>query len=87
MKQTKSILGDSDAEWRRIAPLVQAGDEPSLNALRDAYRAGVPKRGMAEETEDSRTLFKVLLETGGAELAGPIRSFDPGMFYQPQDGS
>ena len=87
MKQTKSILADSDAEWRRIAPLVQAGDEPSLNALRDAYRAGVPKRGMAEETEDSHTLFKVLLETGGAELAGPIRSFDPGMFYQPRDGS
>lgn len=87
MKQAKTILEQSDDEWRRIAPLVQAGDDPSLRALRDAYRAGVPKRGIADEMEDSRTLFKVLLETGGAELAGPIRSFDAGMFYQPQDGS
>ena len=87
MKQAKAILVQSDEEWARIAPLVQAGDEASLRALREAYRAGVPKRGIAEEIEDARALFKVLLETGGAELAGPIRSFDPGMFYQPQDGS
>ena len=87
MKQAKTILERSDDEWRRIAPLVQAGDDASLKALRDAYRAGIPKRGIADETEDSHTLFKVLLETGGAELAGPIRSFDAGMFYQPQDGS
>ena len=32
-------------------------------------------------------MFKVLLETGGAELAGPVRTFDAAMFYQPQDGS
>ena len=87
MKQAKAILSQSDEEWRRIAPLVQADDEASLHALRDAYRVGVPKRSVAAEAEDSATMFKVLLETGGAELVGPVRSFDAGMFYQPQDGS
>ena len=87
MKQAKAILAQSDEEWLRIAPLVQAGDEASAQALRDAYRAGVPKRAIAAEAEDSAAMFKVLLETGGAELAGPVRTFDAAMFYQPQDGS
>ena len=87
MKQAKAILTQSDEEWRRIAPLVQAGDDASLQALRDAYRAGVPNRAIAAEAADSNALFKVLLETGGAELVGPVRTFDAAMFYQPQDGS
>ena len=87
MKQAKAILRESDDEWRRIAPLVQAGDEPSLRALRDAYRAGIPGRSLAAEAEDSSALFNVLLEIGGAELAGPARAFDAAMFYHPQDGS
>ncbi len=87
MKQAKAILSQSDEEWRRISPLVQAGDDASLQTLRDAYRAGVPHRAIAAEAADSNALFKILLETGGAELAGPVRTFDAAMFYQPQDGS
>ena len=87
MKQAKAILTRSDEEWRRIAPLVQVGDDASLQALRDAYRAGVPNRAIAAEAADANALFKVLLETGGAELVGPVRTFDAAMFYQPQDGS
>ena len=87
MKQAKAILARSDDEWLRIAPLVQAGDGRALEALRDSYRAGIPKRTIAAEVEDAQTLFKVLVESGGAELAGPARRLDPQMFHQPQDGS
>lgn len=87
MKQAKDILSRSDDEWRRIAPLVQAGDEKMLIALRDSYRAGVPRRPVADEAQDAATLFKVLVETGGPNLAGPAVELDRAMFYVTQSGS
>ncbi len=87
MKQAKDILAQSDAEWRRIAPLVQASDEGMLAALRESYRAGIPRRPIADEAQDARTLFKVLVETGGHDLAGPARDLSADLFYTPQSGS
>lgn len=87
MKEAKAILLRSDEEWRTISPLVGARDDHELNALRDAYRAGVPQRGIAAEAADAGALFKVLVDVGGSELAGPAQTFDASMFYLPQEAS
>lgn len=81
-REAKAILAASDAEWDRIRPLTQAPDEASFVAYRRRYREGIPTRAAAEEEADARTLYKVLAETGGAELVGPGATLDPGTYYR-----
>jgi NitT/TauT family transport system substrate-binding protein len=84
-RRAKEILATSDAEWERIAPLTGAAPM-MLKAYRDRYRDGIPRRPIADEEQDARTLYGVLATTGGAALVGGARALDPGTFYRP-DGS
>jgi NitT/TauT family transport system substrate-binding protein len=81
-RKAKQILADSDEEWQRIAPLIGNADAATLKAYRDRYRDGIPRRPLAEEEADARTLYGVLAELGGAELVGPARELAAGTFYR-----
>jgi NitT/TauT family transport system substrate-binding protein len=81
-RKAKQILADSDEEWQRIAPLIGHADAATLKVYRDRYREGIPRRPIAEEEADARTLYRVLAELGGAELVGPARELSAGTFYQ-----
>jgi NitT/TauT family transport system substrate-binding protein len=76
----KEVLATDDAEWTRIAPLTGARDAAELARLRDAYRAGIPRRwGEAERAEAAR-LYRLLAEIGGPALVGEGRALAPGTF-------
>ena len=77
----KRILADSDAEWERIRPLTRVSMDRELEALRGAFRAGIPKRFGAAEIAASGDLFKVLAELGGRQLTGGSSALNPGTFY------
>ena len=85
-RMAKEILSTSDAEWEKIAPLTGAADAATLRAYRDRYREGIPRRPIADEEADARTLYRVLADIGGRELVGAgagarfrhILSRDPG---------
>lgn len=85
-RKAKEILATSDAEWERIAPLTGAPDAATLQAYRDRYRDGIPRRSIADEEADAQVLFRVLAEIGGSELVGPARELDPGTFYHSISG-
>jgi NitT/TauT family transport system substrate-binding protein len=82
-REAKQILATSDSEWDRIRPLTLAPDDASFAAYRTRYREGIPKRPIAEEEADARTLYDVLAELGGPELVGPGKELDPGTYYKP----
>jgi NitT/TauT family transport system substrate-binding protein len=84
-RKAKDALAASDDEWRRIAPLVGVADPAALAVYRDRYRAGIPRRPLAEEEADARILFRVLAQVGGAELVGPADELAPGTYYQPEE--
>ena len=84
-RRAKETLASSDAEWQRIASLVGVSDAATLGVYRDRYRAGIPRRPVAAEEADARTLFRVLARLGGAELVGPADEPAPGTFYQPEE--
>jgi NitT/TauT family transport system substrate-binding protein len=86
-RKAKDILATSDAEWQRIAPLVGARDEAALRIYRDRYREGIPRRPVADEEADARTLYRVLAGIGGADLVGGASELDPGTFYRAIPGS
>jgi NitT/TauT family transport system substrate-binding protein len=56
-----------------------------LRILRDRYRAGIPRRPIADEEADARVLYGVLARLGGAELVGPAPALAPGTFYRPEE--
>ena len=86
-RKAKEILATSDAEWDRIARLVGAVDQPTLQTFRKRYREGIPRRSIDDEEEDARRLFRVLSLLGGRELVGPEKELAPGTFYRPDSRS
>ena len=84
-RKAKDALASSDAEWQRIAPLVGISETTALKVLRDRYRAGIPRRPIADEEADARILYGVLARLGGAELVGPAPELAPGTFYRPEE--
>jgi len=84
--KAKEILATSDAEWRRIAPLVGTSDSATLKVYRDRYREGIPRRPIDDEEADARALFGVLAAQGGANLVGGATVLSPGTFFRAGSG-
>jgi NitT/TauT family transport system substrate-binding protein len=85
-RKAKQILASSDAEWQRIAPLIGTSDSAALKIFRDRYREGIPRRPIADEEDDARTLYRVLARIGGAELVGPADELAAGTYDRPRTG-
>lgn len=77
----KALLARSDADWQRLAPVIKA-EGRELEVLRDRYREGIPKGGVAEEEADAEKLYAVLAELGGSRLVGPAKTLAPGTFWR-----
>ncbi len=84
-RKAKDALAASDNEWQRIAPLAGVSDPAALAIYRDRYRAGIPRRPIAEEEADARVLYGVLARLGGPDLVGPAPALAPGTFYRPEE--
>jgi NitT/TauT family transport system substrate-binding protein len=77
----KRILVASDAEWQRIQPLTGASEPAVLQALRDAFRDGTPRRFGQPEIDAAGAAFAILVREGGEELIGASRQLSPGTFW------
>lgn len=77
----KALLAESDAEWERLRPLMKAKDDASFIALRDAYRAGIPKSWGEAEQNSAARLYALLAEIGGAKLVGKAMTLQDGTFW------
>jgi NitT/TauT family transport system substrate-binding protein len=84
--EAKEILAASDADWQRLAPRIGTTDGATLAIYRRHYAEGIPRRPIAAESDDAKTLYRVLADIGGADLVGPAKEFDPGTFYRPIQG-
>ena len=81
-QRANDIMLQSDEEWNALRPLMHAEDDATFKAYRDRTREGMPRRPIAAEEADARTLFKALASTGGTELVGPSQELDPGLYYR-----
>ena len=81
LRAAKKIMAGSDAEWQRLKPLTKARDAATLAALRDAYRAGMPKSFGPEDVDAARRIFETLAKYGGAKLVGESKTLAPGTFW------
>ena len=81
LRAAKKILASSNSEWERIRPLTKAKSEEIFVALRESYRAGIPKRFGDEEIVAAEQLFSTLAKYGGRDLVGDSATLAPGTFW------
>ena len=84
--KAKDILAAEDGEWKRIAARAGVSDAVTLAILRERFAEGIPRRLLDDEEADARTLYKVLVEVGGAEFAGPALELDKAVYWRPRAG-
>jgi len=81
LRAAKEILATSDSEWDRLRSRTRADNSEILHALRDAYRAGIPKSFNDEDVAAAEQLFATLAEYGGSDLVGNSKSLTAGTFW------
>jgi NitT/TauT family transport system substrate-binding protein len=86
-RQAKEILAASESEWLRLAPRIGVADPGTLAIYRQRYGDAIPRRPVADEENDARSLYRILAEIGGTDLVGPGRELDAGSFYRPGVGN
>lgn len=80
-RAARRILADSDQEWEHLRPLMKVSDDRTFIALREGYRAGIPRRWGEAEQADAALLFSLLAERGGPRLVGRSVSLQEGTFW------
>jgi NitT/TauT family transport system substrate-binding protein len=83
----QGILADSDPEWDRLRPRMEADGDAEFRFLRDRFRAGIAREWRPEDTAAAAALHRLLVETGGEVFAAEAGTFDPKLFEAPEDGS
>ncbi|MEZ5476400.1 MAG: hypothetical protein R3E95_02565 [Thiolinea sp.] len=80
-RDAKTLLLESDQEWERLRPNMNADEDAIFMALRDAFRAGIPRCFGAEEIAASAQTFEILAAVGGRELVGDSTTLTEGTFW------
>lgn len=79
--RARAILQASDAEWEAVRPLMKAPDEATFIALRNGYRAGIPRSWGPAERAGAERLFAILRGLGGDRLTGSATRLPEGTFW------
>jgi len=81
VKRARARLAESDEEWDRLRPQMQAKDDQAFLALREGFRAGIPGRWGEAEQADAARLYDVLARLGGRTLVGDADKLSVGTFW------
>ena len=80
-RRAKKILEDSDAEWDRLRPLINAPDDAIFAALKAGFRRGKPTRWGQAERDNAARAYAIMVQLGGADLVGRSATLQPGVFW------
>jgi NitT/TauT family transport system substrate-binding protein len=80
-RAAKELLAQSDEEWQRLRPKMQAENDAVFETLVGLYRDGIPDRPIADEEKDTAKVYEYLAEAGGERLVGPADRMSEGTFW------
>lgn len=79
--EAKQLMLNSDEEWERLRSKLRATDEKVFVALREGFRAGIPRCFGEAEIQAATRTFKILADVGGNELTGKAEQLADGTFW------
>ena len=82
--RAREALAADPSAWAPIQRSLKINDDATLAVFKRRYLEGVPKRPIAEEAADAKTLFLAMVGIGGKELVGDATELDTRLFYNPQ---
>lgn len=80
-REAAELMRDDDALWDELRPLMKAEDEATFEALKAAYRAGIPGEFGDAERQAAAQVYGILAEIGGPELVGEADRLPDGTFW------
>ncbi|GJE18514.1 ABC transporter substrate-binding protein [Methylobacterium marchantiae] len=80
-RTAKDMLANDPSTWEVVRPLMSAEDEPTFEALKRDFLAGIPRRAIATERSDGERLFSVLARLGGERLVGGGATLPAGLYF------
>ena len=83
VRQAETLLADQPDAWASVRPLMEAKDEATFLALKQAFVDGIPHKPRADEIKDAQDFFSVVAKLGGPALVGTATSL-PASLYVDQ---
>lgn len=80
-RAAKEMLAESDGEWDRLRPKMNAKTDAQFEALKTGFRAGIPAAGPIDEAAAARML-DLMVKLGGEDLLGKATELPEGTFLQ-----
>ncbi|MGU3539236.1 ABC transporter substrate-binding protein [Methylobacterium sp. A54F] len=80
-RAAKDMLASDPTAWDVVRPLMTAEDEPTFEALKREFLAGIPRRSIATERSDGERLYAVLSRLGGERLVGAGPGLPAGLYF------
>ena len=87
LSQANAVLKTDDSAWDAIRPLMKAANNSEFAALKAGFRAGIPSTVFVQDTSGAEQLFDIMRDMGGAKLLGKAQTFDPALFWRPDNAS
>jgi NitT/TauT family transport system substrate-binding protein len=81
MTEAEDVLTRSETEWRKVRPLMNAGDDALFESFRRRFIDGIAHPSAEAQEQAARKLFDVLLHTGGKRSTDGLDHLPPGIFW------
>ena len=79
--QAEDMLANSETEWSKVRPLMNAADDALFESFRRRFIDGIAHPPVDVQEQAARKLFDILLRTGGKRVADGIDQLPPGIFW------
>ncbi len=79
-RQAEALMGGDPAVWTKLRPLMNAPDEGTFVALRDAFRRGIPHKPRDTEIAEASAFYATLAAIGGPALVGKATTLPAGLY-------
>ena len=83
VRSADDLLTDDPKAWEALRPLMRAPDEPTFEALKQAFLRGIPRKPRATEIADAQAFFAVMAKLGGPALVGEATSLPADLYVDP----
>jgi NitT/TauT family transport system substrate-binding protein len=81
--KARAALARDPSLWGPIKTRLHLADEAALEAYRKRYLEGLATRPVAEEAQDAKALYRVIVDSGGKDLVGDAPELDARLFFNP----